>query len=354
MRVILASTAVAPLGDPRAGGVDHTLRVATRVLAERGHRVTIVAPAGSTPVVGAAALIEAVGELQPPAQEHNCPPEPAASRSALGATWRQIVRLKAGCDVVVNFSYDLHPFEAARALDVPVGHHLTMGLESAAVAAAARAAAVARPGCIATYSGAQAAAHGLVDCAVLGIGVDLDAYCEVPRRDDAERLVWAGRVAAEKRPQDAIAAAARSRLPLDLCGPVVDEALLDAALRAHPAAEVRIRGRLPTAELAAVLGGATALLMTPAWEEALGIVAVEALACGTPVVAYDSGGIAEVVDASCGVLVPHGDVEALVAALDIASGLCRRDSRRRAEERFGLSAYGDRWEAWLRRLCGGG
>lgn len=78
---------------------------------------------------------------------------------------------------------------------------------------------------------------------------------------------------------------------------------------------VRFAGRLPHDEIPALLRAADVLVM-PSRREAFGVAALEAAACGLPVVASDVGGVAEtVVDGRTGLLVPPGDPAALAAAL---------------------------------------
>jgi UDP-glucose:tetrahydrobiopterin glucosyltransferase len=91
--------------------------------------------------------------------------------------------------------------------------------------------------------------------------------------------------------------------------------------------------------------------MTHHWVEAFGNVTIEALACGVPVITYDRGGPAEIVQpGSTGWLVPPDDVAALAAAIQRIDDLDRSACRRQAEAEYSLPALGDRFEAWFNRI----
>ena len=85
------------------------------------------------------------------------------------------------------------------------------------------------------------------------------------------------------------------------------------------------------------VAGAQGALVTPLWDEPFGLVAAEALSCGTPVVGFDRGALAEVVG-ECGLLVQGGDVDALARAITQIDGIDRAACRRRAVERFSIAA----------------
>jgi UDP-glucose:tetrahydrobiopterin glucosyltransferase len=93
------------------------------------------------------------------------------------------------------------------------------------------------------------------------------------------------------------------------------------------------------------------MLMTPRWVEAFGNVAIEALACGVPVIAYRRGGPAEIVtDGKTGFLVEPDSVDGLVAAIERLDKIDRADCRHAAETIFSQSAWGTGMESWFYRL----
>ena len=81
-------------------------------------------------------------------------------------------------------------------------------------------------------------------------------------------------------------------------------------------------------------GSSAAVLVTPVWDEPYGLVVAEALACGTPVVAFARGGIPEVLDdVRCGALVAPGDIGEMAQELPRVVGLDRTHVRAYAEHR---------------------
>jgi glycosyltransferase involved in cell wall biosynthesis len=98
-------------------------------------------------------------------------------------------------------------------------------------------------------------------------------------------------------------------------------------------------------DLRQAVGGATVALVTPAWEEPYGLVAAEAMSCGTPVAAFASGAMGELIDEETGRLVAPGDTAALASAMHEASGLSRERVRAIAVEKWGLVRMVDQYEA---------
>lgn len=113
---------------------------------------------------------------------------------------------------------------------------------------------------------------------------------------------------------------------------------------------VRYVGHLARAELARLVGGASATLVTPCWDEPYGLVVAESLACGTPVCGFDRGALGEILTPECGRLVPYADVDALASVVWRARGLSRAGCRARAEAFCSLGRMTDRYESLYEEL----
>jgi glycosyltransferase involved in cell wall biosynthesis len=125
-------------------------------------------------------------------------------------------------------------------------------------------------------------------------------------------------------------------MPLKIAAKVdpVDEAYFrDVVEPLLAAPAVEYIGEINDREKSAFLGDASAVLFPVCWPEPFGIVMIEAMACGTPVLAFRAGSVEEVIDKGVTGFVVN-DIDQAVAALPQTISLDRREVRRQFEERF--------------------
>jgi len=150
-------------------------------------------------------------------------------------------------------------------------------------------------------------------------------------------LAYLGRMAPEKRPHLAIELALRSGLPLKLAAKVDVADVAYFRKRVQPllgGPGIEYIGEINDSQKSRFLGGARALLFPIDWPEPFGLVMIEAMACGTPVIAWNRGSVPEVIEDGVTGLIVETEAEAL-AAIDQVGKLDRRSVRARFEQRFG-------------------
>ncbi|WP_379923530.1 glycosyltransferase [Erythrobacter sp. R86502] len=158
-----------------------------------------------------------------------------------------------------------------------------------------------------------------------------------PGRQRSGYFVWSGRITPNKGTHFAVHAARLAGASLRIFGPVEDADYFTSQIEPYLSDDVTYCGHRSAQELATEVGSALGVLATPMWDEPFGLVAAEALACGTPVCAFDNGALREVVG-SCGLVVPKGDAQALAIAMSNVWRINRDDCRSRAERLFSSEA----------------
>lgn len=159
----------------------------------------------------------------------------------------------------------------------------------------------------------------------------------MPKPVKHDYLAVLGRIAPEKRVDRAIEIAIRCGIPLKIAAKVdpadrdyYDE-LICPMITGNPLVEYI--GEIGDQEKSDFLSGAIALLVPIDWPEPFGLVMIEAFACGTPVIAYNRGSVAEIIDEGLTGFVVEDEISA-VAAVDRLSGLSRGAIRKQFETRF--------------------
>jgi glycosyltransferase involved in cell wall biosynthesis len=149
-------------------------------------------------------------------------------------------------------------------------------------------------------------------------------------------LAFIGRISPEKGLDRAIEAAIRAGMPIRIAAKVdkVDKEYFEATIKPlldHPLVE--FIGEIGESEKQEFLGGAYALMFMIDWPEPFGLAMIEALACGTPVIAYRRGSVPEIIDHGVTGFIVES-VDEAVAAIPQVARLNRGDGRKAVDERF--------------------
>lgn len=182
-------------------------------------------------------------------------------------------------------------------------------------------------------------------------GIDTDAFALHP--EPGEDLLFFGRIHPDKGTAQAIEVAARTGRRLVIAGIVQDETYFRELIAPRIDGDrVRYIGPVLSTERSAILGSAHALLHLIDFEEPFGYSVVEALACGTPVIAYRRGSMAELIDEGVtGCLV--SDVEAASAAVGRVGAFDRPAIREATVRRFDRATMIDAYVDVYRTILAG-
>ena len=321
------------------GGTERVVAHLTDALVDLGHEVTLFASADARTKARLIATRDQAIRL-----------DPAPLKSDLAAHLAQIAEVRALADAfdIIHFHTDMvqFPFFADRAertlttlhgrldlKDLPAVYKRWPQFPLVSISDDQR-----RP--LASASWAATVHHGM----------STDLFHFSPRGEGY--LAFLGRISPEKRPDRAVAIATLAGQQLRIAAKVdnADRAYFEEKIEPlflNPLVEYV--GEIGDAEKSDFLGGADALLFPIDWPEPFGLVMIEAMACGTPVVAWDCGSVPEVVEDGVTGFIVRSEAEA-VRAIARARTLDRRAIRARFEERFSSVAMARRYVAIYERL----
>ncbi|MCW2166248.1 Glycosyltransferase involved in cell wall bisynthesis [Microbacterium hydrothermale] len=315
LRVLVVAPSRYALRQPHAGGLEACVWDRVRWLRARGHEVTLCAADGSD-------YLGDVPEFRLPTPEWTRPEEssdteyPAGYAAAVDAAYdaalQRLIADRHLYDVVDNHSLHPAPIRWSRDAGIPVVTTLhTPPLEPMLEAATE---VRDSPHRFVAVSQATARAWSVegVDAFVFPNGIDTDQWT---RGAGGTSWVWSGRVVPEKAPHLAIEAAREAGAHIVLAGRIGDVDYFEQEIVPRLGVHARYVGPLHQSDLCRLVGSSAVALVTPMWEEPFGLVIAEALATGTPVAAFDIGGVSEVLAGMPGsATVTAGDVVALAKA----------------------------------------
>jgi len=338
MKIALIAPLVAAIREPQRGGSQAFVSDLARGLVGRGHDVHVYAASGSE-VPGATVIDTGVDHRSLSATLYRASDgaaHPLAAAEEAFARVYSAVR-EDRYDVVHNHAFDAPAISLATELHAPVVHTLHLPPDEAVAAALRRAERWDAPPTVAGVSQFQASAWRRI--------VPVDAILPpciptglIDWSTEGEGAVYAGRLSPEKGAAEAIDIAQEAGVRIDVYGDRYDAEYAEERIdprRAEPG--VGVHPAVPRSSLWEAMARAAVVVCPARWEEPFGMVAAEAQACGTPVVAFRRGALAEViVDGLTGFLVAPDDVRAAADAVRMTAGLSRSDCRDHAERNLDL------------------
>ena len=356
MRVALIAPLVSAIREPQRGGSQVFVSDLARGLAARGHDVQVYAASGSE-VPGVEVIDTGVDHtalqatLYRPsggADAYRSPEAEAAFAGMYDAVRRRTY------EVVHNHAFDAPAVALAATVSAPVLHTLHLPPDAAVADALASAAGHDPAPTVAGVSAFQASAWRRL------VPVDAILPPHIPTRSipwsptAGDGAVFAGRLSPEKGAAEAIAIALTAGIGIDVYGDSYDQDYVRERIdprRADP--RVRVHPGVARTSLWGAMAGAALVLCPARWDEPFGMVAAEAQACGTPVVAFRRGALEEVVlDGVTGVMVAPDDIEGAAEAATRAARLSRSGCRRHAESHLDLQVSLDAHEQVYARIAG--
>jgi glycosyltransferase involved in cell wall biosynthesis len=325
------------------GGIELVVHLLTEELSNRGHEVTLFASGDSNTsaelhAVGNSHLLDAMAKNE--AYEHGHYVNSAIGEAISRAGQFDLIHCHLGCDYIpfaelssAAMLYTVHTditvddrWVLDRYPDVPIS-------------------------CLSRSQASGTSASRTENIYVIPETCDFGSY-ELSE-NAGQYLVFLGRMGPHKGPVDAIQIAKQVKMPIILAGSPLDEMeksyFSDQVEPLIDGTDVIYQGPVNHEQKNQLLRNAGALLFPINWREPFGIVMIEAMACGTPVIGREIGSVAEVVD--LGVTGFYADaLEDLAAYVTPALSLDRRKVRDHAMRRFDHRSVVDEYTALYRKL----
>lgn len=357
MRVALVAPLVTAIAQPYLGGAQALLADLAQGLMQRGHSVKLFARNDSF-VPGIPIESVAVPDNVHPASFS----DPSQARSADAGFFAQanlflelflqLQRRSADFDLIHVHAFDWPAYVCSTLVrDIPVLHTLHLPAISPEINTALHV--LDRQGhpltlitvshaCARTYQDYTPIDH------IIYNGLDLDAIPFSPKPSAEAPLLFAGRIAPEKGVEAAIEIAQRAGYRLLIAGGIYDrhyyKERVVPKLR-HAGERVTYLGQLERLALWKIMGQSLGLLFPVEWDEPFGLTAVEAMATGTPVIAFRRGAAGEIIrHGETGFLVEPGECAYAAALVDDLFDIPRVRCRAHVETHFALGRMLDAYE----------
>ena len=362
LRIALLAPLVTTIAQPYVGGAQAMVAQLAQGLQRRGHSVTLFARQGSrVPSVTLQEIV--VPESVVPASFSG----PIQARPTDTGFFDQaniflnlFLQLRArqdSFDLLHAHAFDWPAFACAALLDkLPVLHTLHLPAVSPEIRDALHTLHTHKPSptlitvsraCAQTYNKNSSDVEPLFN-AVIYNGLDLDIIPFSPKVSSNAPLLFAGRITPEKGVEAAIDIAERAERRLLIAGGIYDTSYYESRIASRiqdSNGRVTYLGQLTQARLWRVMSKSLGLLFPIDWDEPFGLVPVEAMATGTPVLAYRRGAAQEIIQhGNTGFLVEPGQLTQAVAFVHSLANISRTQCRVHVEQHFSLERMLDAYE----------
>lgn len=192
---------------------------------------------------------------------------------------------------------------------------------------------------------------GMPQSRVIYNGIDLQHFHF--NKKGGEHFIWIARMNKHKGVENAIAAVEKLNAKLLLAGRIdpTQQEYFEKMIKPHLNKNVQYVGELQDNELSDFYGNAKAFLYPIEWEEPFGLVVAEAMACGTPVIAYRRGSMEELIKEGESGFVVESNIEKLTSAMKKVDQIDRDVVRKHMEDNFGKERMVDEYEKFYYELC---
>lgn len=348
LRIAFVAPARYPIREPYAGGLEAFCHTMVTALREEGHEVDFFAAKGSDGNVEGFELPGVDWGLHPEEATDTSYPAGEKEREERAFLRLRAHLVKERYDVVHNNSLSPALFPSVISSE-PLAMLTTLHTPQLPEIQSAVDAAGARAGRFAAVSTTTARSWDMpTPIEVIPNGVNVRRWAFGP---GGEGAVWFGRIVPEKGLHLAMDACRLLGLPLTIAGRKGDHSYFQEQIAPRLDGKVtRWIGELSHAELRGLVGRHAVCVVTPRWEEPFGLVAFEAMSCGTPVAAFDRGGMGELLATAPAVLAERDNVFALAGAIHRALHIDRASVRDWVVDNHSLTQTARRYVDYYRQV----